>query len=328
MLVDRLWRRRAHPWQSWLRAPLALLALVLLAGSASAAGKRVLHVDSYHRGNEWNDRIAASLVEVLQARGHDVQVMHLDAKRRSSEEEKRAAALALMQAIEEAKPDLVTISDDDAAKYLLMPYFRGSSVPFVFCGLNWDASTYGLPYANTTGMVEVSPIPQIISLLRRHARGTRIGFLAEDTDTKRKEILHHQKLFGIAYEKTYLVRTFDEWKQAFLKAQTEVDMLLILGVGAIPDWDSAAAARLAETASAVPSGTDFEWLMPVSAFGVAKSPEEQGRWAAQAAIKILDGTPPGRIPVTYNREGELFFNTRIGRRLEITSPPLLARLLP
>ena len=326
MLVDRLFDGLRVPVRT--AAGIALIASILMAGSASASGKRVLHIDSYHKGNEWNDRIAAALTEVLQARGHEVQVLYLDAKRRSGEDQKQAAALAIKRAIEETKPDVVTLSDDDAAKYLLMPYFRDSPIPFVFCGLNWDASTYGLPYANTTGMVEVSPIPQIISLLRRHARGPRIGFLAEDTETKRKEVLFHKKLFGISYDQVYFVRSFAEWEVAFLKAQREVDMLLILGVGAIPDWDAAAAARLADTASVVPSGTDFEWLMPISAFGVAKSPEEQGRWAAQAAIKILDGTPPERIPVTYNREGELFFNARIGRRLEIQSPPLLAKVLP
>jgi hypothetical protein len=47
-----------------------------------------------------------------------------------------------------------------------------------------------------------------------------------------------------------------------------------------------------------------------------------------AAIKILDGTAPARIPVTYNREGELLFNARIGRRIEIATPPHLAKVVP
>ena len=312
-------------------------ALVVLAGAASlcavaapaaAQGKRILHIDSYHKGNEWNDRIAAALVEVLTAAGDEVRVVHLDAKRHPAEEEKQASARRIRDLIEETRPDLVTLSDDDAAKYVLQPYFKGGALPFVFCGLNWDASVYGLPYPNTTGMVEVSPIPQIVSLLRRYARGARIGFLSEDTDTKRKEILHHKRLFGVNYDKTYFARTFAEWKQAYEQAQSEVDMLLVLGVGAIADFDTPAAADFAERVSRIPTGTDFEWLMPVSAFGIAKSPEEQGRWAAQAALKILAGTPPARIPVTYNREGELIFNARIGRRLGIASPPHLAKVVP
>ena len=274
--------------------------LCAVAAAAAAQGKRILHIDSYHKGNEWNDRIAAALVEVLAAGGRR-------GPRRPSRRQAPSGgggeaglrARRVRDLIEETRPDLVTLSDDDAAKYVLAPYFKDGALPFVFCGLNWDASVYGLPYPNTTGMVEVSPIPQIVSLLRRYARGARIGFLSEDTDTKRKEILHHKRLFGVDYDKTYLARTFAEWKEAYEQAQSEVDMLLVLGVGAIADFDTPAAAEFAERVSRIPTGTDFEWLMPVSAFGIAKSPEEQGRWAAQAAIedprRHAAGPHPGHL---------------------------------
>ena len=61
---------------------------------------------------------------------------------------------------------------------------------------------------------------------------------------------------------------------------------------------------------------------------MASADARRGSWAAQAAIKILEGTPPSRIPITYNREGELFFNARIGRRLSIGTPPHLAKVVP
>lgn len=309
-----------------------LLALaLLLAGPALAgplSGKRVLHVDSYHPGNEWNDRIAAIVRKELEAQGVEVRIVHLDAKRLASEDERRASALRAKAEIETFNPDVVTTSDDDAAKYLLAPHYKGAALPVVFCGLNWDASIYGLPFANTTGMVEVSPIPQIVRLLAKHARGGRIGFLSEDTETKRKELEHHGKLFGIAYERIYLVRSMAEWTDAFRRAQGEVDMLVILGVGTLADWDVKAAAKIAEEGSRIPSGTDFEWLMPVSLVGVAKLPEEQGRWAARAALKILGGVPPSRIPLAHNREGELLFNARIAARLGIAERPPLAKLAP
>jgi ABC-type uncharacterized transport system substrate-binding protein len=298
------------------------------ADAGELAGRRVVHVDSYHRGNEWNDRIAAAVTSVLEERGIEVRVVHLDGKRRSSDGEKRAAALEAKRIIEAFEPDVVTASDDDAAKYLLMPHFRGADMPFVFCGLNWDASVYGLPYRNTTGMVEVSPIPQIVRFLRQHARGQRIGFLAEDTETKRKELLHHERLFGLTYDQTYFVKTFGEWKEAYRRAQSEVDMLLLLGVGAVRGWDIQAASDFVEEVGTVPTGTDFEWLMPVSMLGVVKSPEEQGRWAAQAALRILEGVEPDRIPLTYNRDGELIFNSRLARRLGVEAPPPLAKVVP
>jgi hypothetical protein len=180
-----------------IMAGLCLSSVAVAAGGYE--GKRILHVDSYHQGNEWNDRIAQAVRETLEGAGVELKVIHLDTKRQSSEAQKGAAALRAKRIIEEFRPDVVTASHDNAAEYLIMPYYKDAELPFVFCGLNWDASVYGLPYSNVTGMVEVSPIPQIINLLTRYADGDRIGCLTEDTPTKRKELEYHKRLFGMEY---------------------------------------------------------------------------------------------------------------------------------
>jgi len=315
------------------RVAIGLAALVAwsLAAPAQAGpydGKRILHIDSYHRGNTWNDRIADAVRDTLAGTGVELEIIHLDTKRNPSEEFNRAAALRAKEVIERFRPDVVTTSDDNAAQYLIMPYYKDAALPFVFCGLNWDASTYGLPFANATGMVEVSPIPQIVRLLRSYAKGDRIGYLTEDTTTKRKELEYHERLFGIHYDQVYLVSTFADWQRAFLRAQDEVDMLVILGVAALADFDDEAARALAESRSRIPAGTDFEWLMHLALLGVGKVPEEQGRWAALAALKILDGVAPSQIPLAYNKEGRLYFNRRIAARLGIEESPPLAELVP
>lgn len=306
--------------------------LLAMAGRAAMAagpfaGRRVLHVDSYHQGNEWNDRIAAAVRDTLAGSGVELRVVHLDTKRRPAEPEILAAVGQVRELIAAFRPDVVTTSDDPAARYLITAY-RGSDLPFVFCGLNWDAASYGLPYPNVTGMVEVSPIPQIVRLLRAYARGGRIGFIAEDTDTKRKEVEYHARLFRIAYDQVYLVRTFADWQAAFARAQDEVDMLMVLGVGAVAGWDDAAARDWAEATTRIPTGTDFGWLMHVAMLGVGKLPEEQGRWAAHAALEILGGTAPSAIPIAYNKEGQLYFNPRIAAKVGVTEVPPLAQLVP
>ena len=67
--------------------------------------------------------------------------------------------------------------------------------------------------------------------------------------------------------------------------------------------------------------------MPYALLGVGKLPEEQGEWAAQAALRILGGTPPSEIPVTHNTKGQLLFNPRIAERLRISEAPALARMV-
>lgn len=303
-----------------------LLAQTALSGNYD--GKKILHIDSYHRGNTWNDRIADAVKKTLQDTGVELKIIHMDTKRNSSKAFKKAAALKAKAVIESFQPDVVTTSDDNAARYLIMAHYKDAQLPFVFCGLNWDASTYGLPYKNVTGMVEVSPVPQIIQLLRQYAKGDRLGYLTENTKTKRKELDYHKQLFDIDYDEVYLVNSFAEWKQSYLRAQEEVDILIILGVAALDDWDDQAAQALAENHTKIPSGTDFSWLMHISMLGVGKSPEEQGRWTAQAALKILDGVAPHRIPLTYNKQGTLYFNKTIAARMGVTDVPPMAQVLP
>ena len=73
----------------------ALLAWSLAASAAAAdyEGKRVLHIDSYHRGNTCNDRIADAGRDTLAGTGIELKIIHLDTKRNPSEEFNRAAAL-------------------------------------------------------------------------------------------------------------------------------------------------------------------------------------------------------------------------------------------
>jgi ABC-type uncharacterized transport system substrate-binding protein len=307
---------------------ISLYFLVPVALADNYAGKRILHIDSYHRGNIWNDRIADAVQASLKDTGVTLKIIHMDTKRNASETFKKAAALKAKAVIDRFQPHVVTTSDDNAAKYLIMGHYKNADLPFVFSGLNWDASSYDLPYKNVTGMVEVSPVPQIIELLKQYADGERIGYLTEDTKTKRKELDYHKKLFNIEYDQVYLVKSFAEWKESYLRAQDEVDMLIILGVAALADWDDKEAQSLAENHTKIPSGTDFSWLMHISMLGVGKSPEEQGRWAAHAALKILDGVEPSRIPLTHNTEGKLYFNRRIAASMGIDNVPPLATVVP
>ncbi|RAH99012.1 ABC transporter substrate-binding protein [Acuticoccus sediminis] len=297
------------------------------AVKARAQAPRVLHVDSYHQGNEWNDRIAAECRRIIEGAGGQWRIFHLDAKRRPAPEQIEEAARRATEIVAEWKPDVLTTSDDPAAEYLIMRYYRDADLPVVFCGVNWDASVYGLPYTNTAGMVEVSAIPQIISLMRPLAKGDRLGLITEETPTKRKEMKEHIRLFDLHYDRTWFVSDFEAWTEGFLEAQEQVDMLLLLGVGAVTDWDDRAARRLAQTRTAIPTGTDFPWLMPYALLGVGKRPEEQGRFAAETALAIAAGTDPRDIPIAYNTEGDLLFNPLIARHLGVAKIPPLATLV-
>jgi ABC-type uncharacterized transport system substrate-binding protein len=285
------------------------------------AGKKVLHVDSYHVGYAWSDGIAGGIRETLKDTGVELRRVEMDTKRNTSEEFKKAAALNVREVIAEFKPDVVIASDDNASKYLIMPYYKDADLPFVFCGLNWDASAYGFPYKNVTGMVEISLTPQIVKQLRKYARGDRIGFLGDDTLTSRKNLQYHRDLLKIDYDHVYYAKNSDQWQRKYIELQDNVDMLILINYVGIADWDKEKAQVFVENHTRIPSGTTNSWTTPFALLGIIKIPEEQGRWAAHAALKILDGTPPGKIPITHNKQGKLYYNLRIGKKLNITNAP-------
>jgi hypothetical protein len=59
-------------------------------------------------------------------------------------------------------PAVVIASDDDASEYRSVFHFKNADLPLVFCGVYSDASEYGYPCANVTGMVAVVPTGKLI----------------------------------------------------------------------------------------------------------------------------------------------------------------------
>lgn len=286
------------------------------AFASSYSGKKVLYIDSYHQGYAWSDGIAKGVKNTLKQTGVELKIIYLDTKRNTSEEFKKAAAVKAKAVINNFKPDVVIAADDNASKYLIQPYFKDADLPFVFCGVNWDEKVYGYPYKNVTGMVEVTPIPILLEQLELYAKGNRIGFIGPDILTARKEAENYRKVFGLEPVE-YFAKDYQDWKKGFLKLQKEVDMLIIDSDGGLYKDYKADYENFAVKNSRIPTGTCYDFMAPLSLIGVVKVAEEQGQWAAGAALQILDGTSPAKIPITSNKRAKLFINKKIGDTMGI-----------
>jgi hypothetical protein len=290
------------------------------------AGKRIFILHSYSDEYPWTRGIHRMIRDVLDAQNIVTSTFYLDTKNRSSESEKFAAAQMAKLKITKFKPDVVIVSDDDAVKYVLMPYYKDSTIPFVFCGVNWDASVYGLPYSNTTGMLEVELISEMVKNLQEYTKGRRLGTLALDGFTERKWVAHYSEHLGRAIDRSYFPTSFEEWKDNFLRLQHEVDMVILLNPKGLKDFDMQQAENFVENNIKVPTGSSIMWMSHMSLLGITLVPEEQGLWAAQTAMNILDGVAPNSIPITRNRQGKLFINLKIAEKLGITFKPYLLKV--
>ncbi|MGD9367579.1 MAG: ABC transporter substrate binding protein [Desulfobacteraceae bacterium] len=303
---------------------LSLLIVCIFAAAgfaADVAGKKVLFIDSYHLGYDWSDGVVDGVREVLKETEAELRIFRMDTKRNQSEDFKRQAALQAKALIETYQPDVVIASDDNASKYLIQPYYRDTDLPIVFCGVNWDASVYGYPYANATGMVEVELLEPLVAQLRQLAKGDRIGFLVIGGTTSEKNYTYHPKILGKPYDKIYYVMTYHDWKERFLKLQDEVDLLIIGNPQGLSGWDENDFIDFAARHTRIPTGATIAWAKKFTLMGYMRIPQEQGRWAARAALKILRGTSPSAIPMAQNRQGKLIINLRLAKRLGVTFDP-------
>ena len=311
-----------------MKVVVGLLAAVVVAAGGlfmwkddGGKKKRILFVDSYHQGYAWSDGITDGINGVLAGQNVELRIHRMDTKRNKSEEFKQEAGRKAKQVIDSWRPDVVIAADDNAQKYLIVPYFRGSDLPVVFAGVNWDASGYGYPAQNVTGMVEVEAPNQLFDILRNFAKGERLGSIGTNSETNRKVVQKYGELLGIYFEQDVYVDTFDQWKQAYLDMQGKVDMLFMYNNAGIEGWDDAEAAAFVRQHAVIPSGSVQPWMAPFVMVAYSKDATEQGEWSAKTALRILNGESPAYIPIVRNQRGEMMVNSSIANRMGVEVPP-------
>jgi ABC-type uncharacterized transport system substrate-binding protein len=310
--------------------PLLALALAsvapLSAFAQGAAGKKIFFINAYHEGYPWSDGVTAGVESVIRPSGATLKIVRMDTKRNDSPEFAKAAAKKVLAEIADFAPDIIIAAEDNPSKYVIMPHFKNAATPVVFCGVNWDASMYGYPYKNATGMIEVNPLLELLDYLKRFSKGTRIGYLTSDVETERKEGECYKRILGATLNEETYVKTVSAWKSAYVKMQTNNDLLILGNNAGIPEWNEADVAAFMLKNAQIPSGCAYEWMVPYSLIGFTKIPSEQGEWAAHTALKILAGADPASIPIAKNVQGDLMINTKFAKKLGFQFPTSIVSL--
>ncbi|MFT5700517.1 MAG: ABC-type uncharacterized transport system substrate-binding protein [Desulforhopalus sp.] len=268
-----------------------------------------VYISSYHQGYEWSDGIELSLREVLDGHCSFIQ-FDMDTKRHGGQSFILQKAKEAKELILKSRADVVITSDDNAAKFVIKEYFKDSSISFVFCGVNWTAKEYGFPYENVTGMIEVTPVGEIFELAVSISKGKRGVFIGDDAITDRKDFAHFVKYAeknNIELERA-LVQTVDEWKEQYLKAQGTKDFIILGHNSAIKGWEDGEVKTFQAKKSTTLVLTTYRWMVPFAMIGLVIKPEEQGEWAGEAALGILQGFPIKNISIIANRSWSSWMN--------------------
>lgn len=293
------------------RLLVTLLLFSLTVTESFAADERCLLLYSYHQGYEWNDGIDRGATGVLKGEC-EIRRFFLDSKRNKSPEFIQNKAEEARALIESWKPNVVIAADDNASKYVVVPYLKGGETPVLFCGVNWEAKRYGFPASNVTGMVEVSPIVPLIKVGLQMVMGRKVKahFIAADVVTEHKEFIRFEREFaqrGVEIV-PHFVENFEQWKAAYQASQQSNALLVLSNNAGVRQWDQPAAERWVEQNSRVFSISANPWMSQLAHITMGKVADEQGAWAAQKALAILEGAEVSSIAMTTNKQWKLQVN--------------------
>jgi ABC-type uncharacterized transport system substrate-binding protein len=214
--------------------------------------------------------------------------------------------------IDTLNPDIIIASDDNAAKYVLKPYFNDSSIPLVFCGINWSAKDYNFSYQNTTGILEILPISNLFKIAKSIS-GNKGLFLGDDTITDKKDLtkfIEYSKKHNIHLD-NYLVNNIDAWKNKYLQAQENYDFIILGHNSSIKGWNDEEVKSFVLKNSKKLVLSTYSWMMPFSMVGLIIKAKEQGVWAGNTAKAILNGFAIKNIPVTSNKTWNNYVNIKL-----------------
>ncbi len=308
---------------------LGILLLVAVCGFAQAREK-VLLVFSYHPEHSWVIEETRGVEDVFKGKGIRTEKFYLDTKRKTSAEWKKVAEEAVRK-IEEFKPNLVIVFDDNACELVAKRYI-GASLPFVFCGVNAEPETYGFPAENITGVIEIALVKESIELLQRIVPDVKkVAIVTADSPTNRAFVTRvKQMTLPVESCQFYATNNFDLWKAKIRELQTKVDAIGLFTYHTIKEKDG-------EMSLPLPPETIMEWTLKNSMLpeftsidfvvndgalcGVINlSGYGQGKAAAKIALMILAGARPVNISIRCPDQGNSVINETRAKQLNIKIP--------
>lgn len=322
--------------------------------------KRIVVVSSYHREYAWSQDTNRGFCDAMLKWGYFdtrgqaeeftkndfvetsrfvVKKLWLDAKRKKKREEKLRSAKQIVNVIEEFKPSLIFLGDDDAAQFV-GAQFIDSGPPMVFWGINNTPVKYGLvdsverPGHNATGIYQPGYYAESLMLLRKLVPGAKtFAVLTDDTIAGRShykaiEYLAQHGALPLKLSETVVTGDFETFKRRALELQKNVDAFFIAQYSSLVDKngnyvtaDEIAAWYLANIK--IPETAEQgQFVRQGMLCGADDSGYNQGYEAVGVAVDILSrGANPATYPVRAPKRGALMVNKARAKMLGITLAP-------
>ncbi len=337
---------------SLVRALICILVLTPLVSHASESTQgvqKLLMIYSYHFEWGWNQDSRSGLLDGLARGGFiegknlEVKDFFMDTKRTyTTVDQIQQRAQMAWRIIREFKPDLVYINDDNALRYVAVP-FPDNSVRFVFAGVNVDPEkaypgkivSLEKPGHNITGILERFPYEHSFTLTKRILPERKKIVMLSDMSPSGKFVMqtfeqrYTDKVASPQLEvlANLQFKTYKEWQEAVQSYQDKADLFGIMTYHQLLD----------EKGKVVPSDEVAKWMIKnnkvpeigflmfhaedfcLSVVGV--SPYKSNRYLGKIAAQILENEQhPSQVPIIDPGKVDIAFNIKRASTLGITIP--------
>ncbi|QDU70586.1 ABC transporter substrate-binding protein [Mucisphaera calidilacus] len=206
----------------------------------------------------------------------------------------------------------------------------------MFCGVNAEASKYGFPADNVTGILERPHLGQAINMFRKINPGARsIAILGDDSPTMDATIAYCKT------QKTPLPVTafdqpsdFDAWKATVASYKGKVDAIVMQNyhtvkrsAGGEENMEPADVMRWTTENAGIPVIGLMTFNLELGSLcGIAEYGSEHGFMAASIAREMIQKGKTARdYPITKAKEGIVMLNLRQAEYLRIRVPYALIK---
>lgn len=289
-----------------------LLLLLLTSHPLMLYASKVVVIESYHQGYQWDKEYYQAIIDKLTPQ-HLVSYFEMDTKRLAKERYAERAELA-WQFIVEQQPQLVILADDNAVHYLHQR-LNSSQIPVVYLGVNMNPREYHLnEHKRFTGVLERPLLKRSLLLLERllpQAKHRKILVLFDGSNTSKiaAEYISKQPSSMLSDIEVHILQLAQlaEWQQQVRAAKDNGYSAIVVALyHAVRD----------ENNQSVDADNLLEWIAnhtPVPNFGFwgfsiyangnlggyVLDGYHHGSIAADMALRILAGEKPENIfPIT------------------------------
>jgi len=295
----------------------------------SSDTKKVLLLNSYHKGYIWTDEITRGVEETLEKKDVELHIEYMDSKRQFDTDLQALLIRVLRLKHLKHEYDVIIASDNNAFDFLKKfepQIFK--NVPIIFCGVNYLQEKDVTELANYTGVNEKVDIVNNLALIRKlHPDQAKITVITDNTTTGKKIQQEVKRAAALRENKDLIINLLYDVSIQELKKRVQAfdNQTIVLFTIFARDKNDVfleyeQGMNIVCRNKSVPIYAVQNFTSGIGIIGGHQVfGYDQGIEAAKKANKIITGTPVDLVPISWDTPTRARFNYKQLQRHNIDS---------